>query len=999
MLRKPSLSRRGLFLIFTISGFSGLIYESIWSHYLKLFLGHAAYAQTLVLAIFMGGMALGSWLVARSAAKLRNLLIAYAVVEALTGLIALGFHSLYGSVTAFALDSAIPGMESAFAITTLKWSFAAALILPQSILLGTTFPLISGGVIRRFPERSGETLAMLYFTNSLGAAFGVLASGFVLIGKVGLPGTVMTAGLLNVLLGVFVWIMARDDEHEAAPAAAVAPGPSATVAVKWICAVAFLAGFAAFIYEIAWIRMLSLVLGSSTHAFELMLSAFILGLALGGLWIRRRIDGYQNPQRVLAVMFAIMALLAALTLPAYESTFHAMEWIFGMFGATPAGYAGFNVLSHAVAAAVMIPTTLVAGMTLPLMTHYLLRERAGEAAIGKVYAANTLGAIAGVLLAIHLLLPNVGTKGAIVIGAMAQILIAGLLLYRVARAERSGAALLATAASVLLVAYIAAFVRLDPLLMASGVYRDGISKLADGTTLKFLRDGKTATITLIEQDGKVVVATNGKPDAAINMAAGPATLDEVTMSIAAALPLMMHPTPKRIANIGIGSGLTTHVLLTSDAVDVVDSIEIEPAIVEAARIGFMPRVKNMFEDKRSVIHIEDAKTFFAMTKEPYDVIVSEPSNPWVSGVASLFSNEFYARVRKHLRPDGLLVQWVQIYETDISVVASIVKALTPHFSDYAIYNTDDSNILIIAIPEGVLPRPNEAALKGALAAEMKIVGVESLADLELRRLGTKQSLGALFASYPVPANSDYFPFVDLNAPRFRFLRRNALPLGGMNLRPFPLLQLLGEPESKTRAGGTAGGPFYFRAEQVNQAAAIRAAIETGQIRALSLSEAKDIIALRIPAERCSDGGVTDTWYGAVKSIAAHTTPHMPPADLAPIWAAIRGSACFSRLSPQLHAWVEYLGFVANRDRANIITNGIALLKDDAARTPDVRSDLVIAIAASQLGSNDDQGLARLVEAELPFIQNRVETGDLPMRLIQARIVERLVKQPQRAAGR
>ncbi len=218
MLSKPALSRRTLFAIFTISGFSGLIYESIWSHYLKLFLGHAAYAQTLVLAIFMGGMALGAWLVARSTGRIRNLLVGYALVELLTGILALLFHKVYVGTVDFTFDTAIPALDSAASIAAFKWTLAALLILPQSILLGTTFPLISSGVMRRFPEHSGETLAMLYFTNSLGAALGVLASGFWLIGAVGLPGTVMTAGILNILLALFVWVMARD-EKSVAPAA------------------------------------------------------------------------------------------------------------------------------------------------------------------------------------------------------------------------------------------------------------------------------------------------------------------------------------------------------------------------------------------------------------------------------------------------------------------------------------------------------------------------------------------------------------------------------------------------------------------------------------------------------------------------------------------------------------------------------------------------------------------------------------------------------------
>jgi predicted membrane-bound spermidine synthase len=197
-------NRRLFFIIFTVSGFSGLIYEAIWSHYLKLFLGHAAYAQTLVLAIFMGGMALGSWLMARYSHRLTNLLIAYAIVEGVIGLLGLVFHRTSIGVTAWAFDSVLPNLQSAAAAQLVKWSLGTLLILPQSILLGMTFPLMSGAVVRRFPEHSGATLAMLYFTNSLGAAVGVLISGFVLIDWVGLPGTIMTAGLLNVALALFV---------------------------------------------------------------------------------------------------------------------------------------------------------------------------------------------------------------------------------------------------------------------------------------------------------------------------------------------------------------------------------------------------------------------------------------------------------------------------------------------------------------------------------------------------------------------------------------------------------------------------------------------------------------------------------------------------------------------------------------------------------------------------------------------------------------------------
>ena len=195
------MRRRFLLAVFVVSGFTGLIYESIWSHYLKLFLGHAAYAQTLVLAIFMGGMALGSWAVAHYSARIRQLLWAYVLVEGLIGILGLLFHPSFLAAVNFSFATVIPALPAALLIQAYKWSLGALLILPQSVLLGMTFPLISGGLIRRWPERPGETLATLYFTNSLGAAIGVLVSGFVLISAVGLPGTIRTAGTTQYRTG------------------------------------------------------------------------------------------------------------------------------------------------------------------------------------------------------------------------------------------------------------------------------------------------------------------------------------------------------------------------------------------------------------------------------------------------------------------------------------------------------------------------------------------------------------------------------------------------------------------------------------------------------------------------------------------------------------------------------------------------------------------------------------------------------------------------------
>jgi len=414
--------RRVLLAAFAASGFSGLIYESLWTHYLKLFLGHAAYAQTLVLAIFMGGLAAGSWICSRRSHRWGNLLVGYALAEGIIGLAALVFHPVYNAAVDASYSSLIPALGSAASVTALKWTLAAALILPQSILLGTTFPLMAGGFIRAFPERPGASLAVLYFCNSIGAAAGVLVSGFVLIPHIGLPGTGALAGLLNLLLAVVVWRAARTSPRPAPMVTAEEPRESEAVAVpapyRLLLAVSLLTGTASFIYEIGWIRMLSLVLGSSTQAFELMLSAFILGLALGGLWIRQRVDRLGDPVRFLGLIQVAMGVLAVGTLPVYGWTLPIMRWLVQTLPQTNAGYVEFNLASHGIAMMVMLPAAFCAGTTLPLITYALVRSRHGEASIGAVYGANTVGAITGIAAAVHLGLPLLGLKMLIVAGSI-----------------------------------------------------------------------------------------------------------------------------------------------------------------------------------------------------------------------------------------------------------------------------------------------------------------------------------------------------------------------------------------------------------------------------------------------------------------------------------------------------------------------------------------------------------------------------------------------------
>jgi predicted membrane-bound spermidine synthase len=972
---QSSLRRQFLLGIFVVSGFTGLIYESIWSHYLKLFLGHAAYAQTLVLAIFMGGMAIGSWLVARYSGRIQRLLLGYVLVEGIIGLLGIVFHRGFVAVTDLSFATVIPALAAPAAIHAYKWTLAGVLILPQSILLGMTFPLISGGIIRRWPERPGETLSMLYFTNSLGAAVGVLTSGFVLIRAVGLPGTILTAGLLNILLALAVWMLVRDQSEPAPQSSPVAPARS--TADRWFLLAAFFTGAASFLYEIGWIRMLSLVLGSSTHSFELMLSAFIFGLACGGLWMRKRIDRLQDPMRYLGITMAIMGALALLTLPAYNYTFDFMAWAISTFTPTEGGYTAFNVVSHGISLAIMLPTTFCAGMTLPLLTHSLLKRGTGERAIGTVYAANTLGAIAGTLAAVHLLMPWVGVKGVVVSGAAIHMAlgISGLVL-----AQRAAPILRYAlgACSAALVAVAVFGVNLDPLRMTSSVFRSGNSSLPQNTIVRYLRDGKTATISLVEIDGIVSIATNGKPDAAIRMDAGRPSTDEITMVFAAALPLSLHSSPDRVANIGFGSGLTSATVLLSERVKSLDSIEIEPFMVAAADQGYRPKIRQVFEDARSRIVFEDAKTFFAMAPEPYDIIISEPSNPWVSGVATLFSDEFYNRIVTHLKPDGLLVQWIQIYETDMSIVASVMAAMSRHFGAYAVYNADDSNLMIVATRGRALPPHTDAIFSTpALRTELARVGIDSVAGIRQRRIGDQRTLGPLLASYRSPPNSDFFPFVDLNAPRLRFMKHTAVELPSLLVAPVPVAEIVDANWVRTGSEPSSS----MAAEAASQAVAIRDAVVSGKLERIAQPASIEIAAIQVSREQCADVGVRRAWREAIKKVADYTTPYLSGGELERMWSTVAATPCYRESAEIQRQWADLLAAVSRRDADAIVRNGGLLFEQSDPAALEEIEYIVTSLAAAHLQLGEVEQARAVLANVAPGSESRLYR--LPLRQLTA----------------
>ena len=533
--------------------------------------------------------------------------------------------------------------------------------------------------------------------------------------------------------------------------------------------------------------MLSLVLGSATHSFELMLSAFILGLALGSLWIGRIADRLTNPVATLGVVQWIMGLLAIATLPVYVASF---EWMAGLLNAVQSsegGYQLFTIARYGLSLAIMLPATFAAGITLPLITRTLMTSGRGEKAIGYVYGINTLGSIVGVVLAGLILLPVVGLKSLLIYGAILDIAL-GILLVRLSmdvRTLRGRVWVYGTALTAAVIVTLINFgVRLESNLLASGVFRYARVPAADARSVFFYQDGRTASVAAGKSGSRYYITTNGKPDASLDSAwvhkapsdtaaRRPMTGDETTQAFLPLISLAFNPDAQTAAVIGQGSGMTSHFLLASPVLREVVTIEIEPEMIAGSREAFYPANARVFDDPRSTFVIDDAKSYFASGRRRFDLIISEPSNPWVSGVSGLFTIEFYQRVRQYLSDDGLFAQWLHLYEINDELVLSVLAALHRTFPAYQIFQTARGDILILATNREALPPADWSVFElPAVQADLSHTIPLTPTLLAATHIAGRAELAPLLDRWG-QVNSDFYPVLDLGSERARYLRENA----------------------------------------------------------------------------------------------------------------------------------------------------------------------------------------------------------------------------------
>jgi spermidine synthase len=531
--------------------------------------------------------------------------------------------------------------------------------------------------------------------------------------------------------------------------------------------------------------------------------------------------------------------------------------------------------------------------------------------------------------------------------------------------------------------------RLDALGMTSGVYRIGVLQKAERQEVQLQIDGKTATVSVVRNGKARSLLTNGKPDGAVNIEGDPGD-DEIMMTLLGALPQFFAPEARRVANIGFGTGMSTHVLLASQTIEAVDTVEIEPAMVRAASL-FRPFNARAFDDPRSHVQFEDAKTYFSSHQSVYDVILSEPSNPWVSGVASLFSTEFYRDVRRHLRPGGLLMQWVQTYEMSPTLLATILQALAENFADYELWTPSHGDVIIVAANGGKVPRPDPRAFANPrLAADLARLGIRSMDDLLLHRLGGSAVLKPYFATYGVPANSDFNPILDLNAPRTRFLRVSADDMAHLNEAGLPLVEWFDPQATVPRPDRIARSAGWLRrTAYAHQAKTMTNYLRTGDQSSLPTIPAalgNQLVVARAAFVDCRLQASLPVARDALGSIAWVVNVNLPRDERMAFWQRLRAGRCATE--PAVRRWLDFHAAVGAS--APEMAEAASAILDSGETVPPHLMPLLVGARMAGLLMREHTG-----NAQRTLMQYRGKVGKEPVTDTLFRV---LIGQVDRQAG-
>jgi spermidine synthase len=781
-----------MFICMLLSGACALVYEVVWLRAFDLLFGQTASATAVVLAAYMAGLGLGAqvvgWWIDR---RPGNMVKLYGWLEGAIAGYALLTPLLWRGIDAADLIFQHTFHPAGPVSAGFKFLVAFLALLPPTFFMGGTLPVAAKALVRA-PAEAGRSVGLLYCANTLGGALGVFLSGFILLPAIGMVATIYSAAVCGILVCALCVL-------KKAPVAATGMLPAAEPVVeagsqrtRILLFIFACSGAAAMLYEVAWTRVLAVALGSSIYAFSTMLGTFLLCIALGSgvfsVVLARRGRGGLASLAILQVALGILVLAATDRLDGLPFQFVQLYgWSKGEVNELELG-------KLLLCATVILPSATVLGAVFACFIHVYRRESGVGSRVGAAYLANTAGNIVGATATGFILIPLMGAQETLIAGAALSAAI-GLALWVLHGRQLIAGALvtIAVAAAAVLMVHpwdklvLTSGMAIDP-AKAVGLTQEAFRERIHWKTNLFFREGVQSVVSVDSWQDHLFLSINGKVDAS--------TDDAFTQLYLGHLPMLLHPHPDRVLVIGLGSGMTLGAV-AAYPVSRIDCVEIEQAVLPAARY-FNNLNRNALDDPRVHLSFGDGRNFLRERLDTYDVIISEPSNPWMAGVANLFSREHYETAATRLRPGGIFCQWLHAYSMspeDLRMIVNTFCGVFPHASlwdsfypDLLLIGSNTSQFDFHSVEKGFsIPEVREdMARQGGIRAPEGMFATFLLGDSNLRALAA----GAR-------TNTDDYPNLEFSAPRHLYddtaqenlalIRRHAgaaqLPITGLASTP------------------------------------------------------------------------------------------------------------------------------------------------------------------------------------------------------------------------
>jgi spermidine synthase len=763
----PKTQRTLVLLLFFGSGFSGLVYEVVWMRLLSLVFGNSVYASATVLAGFMGGLAIGSFIFGKVADRTANPLRLYGFLELLVGGIALLFPFLLNALMPVYLWYARVSGATYHSLSFAQAVLLVFLLLIPTTLMGGTLPLLTRHLTRQ-TALLGQNLGLLYGLNTWGAVLGCAAAGFVLIASLGVRATTWVAVAITLFVGVAAIVLSRHSTAAGTSAPALDEATQTgslypTWFLRLLLILLVVAGLTGMAYEVLWTRVLTFLTGTTTYAFTIMLTTYLCGLALGGIMTAWFVDRTRRLVEILGALQTLIALIVLTTLAATPAILKSLSgFLFQQDVLRYGDLVSFIVLLAALSLIFIFPGALLMGMTFPVAAkiYTVSRGRTGSG-VGVSYFADTIGAIGGSLAAGFFLIPRFGTLHSLILVALANLAI-GVVAFscvgRSASGTRFSAVRFAALAVGLAVVEFAAGGSIAPNTF-SGIFVPPDARLA------YINEDIGGTVTIEDYGDHRTISING-----VNVA-GTDLKFQTTQKLQAHLALLLHPHPEKVLQIGFGSGGTAWAI-TRHPVKQIICIEITKAIIKAS--DQLPESNHgVLKDPRVRVYIDDVRSYLVKVDDKYDVILSDSIHPRLAGNGGLYCTDYFRLCRQHLNPDGIFSAWLPYYGLsleDFRVAVRSLKAVFPHV--YLFHSPMGRTEWTIIIGTLAPLKIDVESLRRkmavpAVAQDLDIIKVERVEDLLNCVLVGDGRLNDFLGSGQT-LNTDDFPYLEYIAPRSAF---------------------------------------------------------------------------------------------------------------------------------------------------------------------------------------------------------------------------------------